>query len=456
VTLQLNTRQMAAARRLLANSSNPFDGAGVSRWWGGTFSSGENAKHNLYYDFGYPRFDELTFYHFYNTYRRNGIARALVEKTAGKTWQDAPCLRETSDLSADETQLEADVRQRLDDIRFWQALRETDARSMVGKYAGLIFQLADGKAYDQPVDRVPGGLDGIISVLPAWEGQLEPSSWDLDPASPAYGKPSMFRFNESSVDPETGKVRSFTVHPDRVLVWSKDGTTWGESRLEACYNALLDMEKVRGAGGEGFWKNAKSQPILQAEKDIDFNQLAAMLGTDIAGLPDALDDVVARWSKGFDQSMVTQGIDVKTLGVTLPQPEEFFNVALQEVAASWPIPQKILVGMQTGERASTEDAREWAQTNMSRRSGMVVPNILDIVRRFEQWGILPERDWFVDWADLTAPTLDEKLAIGEKMAKINSHMFATGEAVFTDEEIRRVAGYEAAPDEVLSEVIDDA
>jgi hypothetical protein len=111
------------------------------------------------------------------------------------------------------------------------------------------------------------------------------------------------------------------------------------------------------------------------------------------------------------------------------------------------MPQKILLGMQTGERASTEDAREWAQINMSRRASMVLPNIMDIIGRFVAWGILPDRDWSIDWPDLTAPTLGEKLEIGEKMARVNQAMAATGDVVFTDDEIRAVAGYDPLDDE---------
>lgn len=450
MTVQLNNKQVAAARRILANAQ--YGGlSSVTQ----VMAQSANFKHDIGYDFGYPTTEELSFEYFYQMWRRNGVARALVEKTTGKTWQELPRLLEDQERVADETKVEREVREHFEEIRFWQQLQEADMRSMVGKYSGVIFQLGDGKQYNEPVERVPGGIEGLISIIPAWEGQLEPSSWDGDSQSPTYGKPTQFRFNESSVDPENGKVRSFTVHPDRCLVWSRDGSTFGDSKLEPCYNALIDLEKIRGAGGEGFWKNAKAQPVLQASPDVDFTQLASMLGVEVDGLADALDEVMGKWSKGFDESLVLQGMEAKTLPVQLPMPEQFFNVAIQEVSAAWPIPQKTLVGMQTGERASTEDAREWAQTNMSRRANLVVPNIMAVISRLESWGILPERSWCLDWPDLTAPTLAEKLEVGERMAKINQAMFATGEAVFTDDEIREVAGYAKMQPDDASELDDE-
>lgn len=442
MTLHLNSSQMNAARRLVQSSTaiNSSQANPASIWYGGLYSSNNNAKHNLYYDFGYPVPGSLVFADFYNMWKRNGWARGLVEKTISKTWQTQPTLTE-QESAHEETEIEKTISKHFTRVRFWQTLRTADARSMVGKYGGLIMQLADGLPYDQPVTAVPDGIEGLVSITPAWEGQLEPSDWDFNPGSSTYGQPTMFRFNESSVDPESGKVRSFSVHPDRCFVWSEDRTTWGDSSFEPCYNALMDMEKIRGAGGEGFWKNAKSQPVLNADKEVDFNQLATMLGTDLAGLPDALDEVVAKWSKGFDESLLLQGMTAKSLTVDLPKPEEFFQTALMEVAASWPIPQKILTGMQTGERASTEDAKEWSQTNMARRSNIVVPNVMDIVNRFVSWGMLDDIEWCLDWVDLTAATKEERVNIADKMASVNQRLATSGVVVFTEIEIRDVAGY---------------
>jgi hypothetical protein len=445
---QLNTAQINAARQIMAGNSNQSVTS--------IHHQSANYKHNINFDFGYPETSELSFTLFYDMWRRNGFAHGLTEKTASKTWQEFPEMWESETRKAKgkakgETKVEKDIRQHFASIRFWQQLKETDMRSMVGKYAAVILQLGDGLKYDQPVERVRGGITGLVGVLPAWEGQLEPSGWDTDDQSPNYGKPKMYNFNESAVDPENGKVRTFMVHPDRVLIWSRDGTTFGDSKLEACYNALIDMEKIRGAGGEGFWKNAKSMPVLEALPDVDFPSLATMLGVEIDGIADALDEVMGKWVKGADNSLMLQGMTAKTLGVSLPIPKEFFSVAAQEVSASWPIPQKELIGMQTGERASTEDAASWSQTNMGRRDSLVIPNIMALMERFEKWGMIPERDWFVSWSDLTAPTLEEKLLIGERMAKINQAMFATGDIVFTEDEIREVAGYEANGDDDLSE-----
>lgn len=400
----------------------------------------EEQKHNHYTDFGWPK--ALTFALLYDMWSRNALAKAAVAKTIRKAWETHPTLREAEE-GAEETALEADIRQRFDDLRLWQRLAEAHRRSLVGCYGGAILRLADSRPFRDPVDTVPGGLDGLVEIIPAWEGQLQVATWDTDEASETYGHPLMFQFNEAQVEANRQmRVRSFEVHPDRVLVWSEDGTVHGRSMLEAGYNDLLTVEKIVGAGGEGFWKNAKSAPVLQVDPEAKLDQMAQAMGVPRDELVDAMNTQVNDWQKGFDKLLMLQGMEAKTLGITLPSPEHFYAAPLQNFAASIEMPVKILVGMQTGERASQEDADEWARTNMGRRNDSVIPNIMELVNRLERFGILPERDWWLDWDDLTEADMGDKIARADKMADVNAKMAAGGELVFLPEEIRSAVGLE--------------
>lgn len=401
------------------------------------------SKHNHYRDFGWP--DSITFAQLYAMYHRNGLARAGIDKTVLKTWQDNPELWETE--NPDETQIERDIRQRFADLRLWQACATADRRALVGGYAGVILRLRDGKPFDQPVDRVPGGLDGIAEVIPAWGGvgaQIGVAEWVTDTSSEDYGKPAMFRFNEAAVGGQH-QVRQFMLHPDRVLIWSDDGTVHARSALEPGYNDLLDAEKVKGAGGEGFWKTARGSLALEAPADMDMAQMARSMGVDPSELADKMNEQVEDFQKGFDKMLALQGMTAKTLPISLPVPEHFFAAPVQSFAASINIPTKILIGNQTGERASTEDARDWAQANNARRNNAVRPLIGELVQRLERFGILPERDWHLHWSDLTDAGQAEKIERAAKMADINQKQ--RDDPVFFADEIRAAAGYEAgAPD----------
>lgn len=404
-------------------------------------------KHNHYSDFGWP--ERLTFEQLYTTYTRNALAKAAIKKTSRKVWQDHPFLREAEE-GAKETEFEQEARRRFQKIRLWQNMAEADRRSMVGRYAGLVLRLADNKRFLEPVDRVNGGLDGLVEVIPAWEGQLRVSEWDVEELSDTYGQPKMFSFNEAAVvegGDAQGRNRSMEIHPDRVIIWSEDGTVHDRSALEAGYNDLLTLEKVAGSGGEGFWKNAKSAPVIEIDQEAKLAQMAQAMGVKESELVDAMNTQVEDWQKGFDKLLMLQGMEAKTLGVTLPIPEHFRLGPLENFAASVEIPVKVLVGMQTGERASKEDADEWSQTCMGRRSDSVIPNIMQFVSRLERFGILPERDWWLEWADLTESSMVEKIDRAGKMADINAKSAKNGgEMVYLNEEIRSVTGHEPLTD----------
>ena len=406
-----------------------------------------NAKHSHYRDFGYP--EDVSFDLLFHVYTRNGIARAGVDKTVAKTWEDNPWLLERARDSGDdtgETKVEKDIRERFADLRVWQHLAEADRRGLVGSYGGIILRFADSKTFEQPVERVPGGLDGLVEVIPAWEGQLTVSQWDMDQTSETYGQPQLFQFNEANVGGARQQPRSFNVHPDRVLVWSRDGTVHGRPFLEPGYNTLLDMEKIIGAGGEGFWKNAKSAPVLQVDKEASIEAMAKAMGVEVSEIADKMNAQVEDWQKGFDKLLMLQGMTANTLGITLPSPEHFFAIALQSFAASIGCPLKILVGSQSGERASTEDADEWARTIMSRRTNQVIPNIMALVNRLERVGILPERDWALDWTSLMDPSPNEMLERVERMATVNDKMRQSDEIIFTGDEMRAEMGKEPLSD----------
>lgn len=405
--------------------------------------SNTNTKHDHNADFGYP--DYITFDQAFQMYNRNGIASSGIDRTILKTWEDNPDIFETEEPS--ESDLEAEIRQRFADLRVWQKISEADKRSLIGGYSALILRFADSKAFIEPVDTVGGGLAGLVEIIPVWSRQLTVSRWDTDQRSENYGQPVMYSFNESAVGAAFDSItnqqnRSFEIHPDRVIIWSPDGTVHHRSALEKGYNALVDMDKIRGAGGQGFWKNAKNAPVFQADKGIDLNAMAKALGVPASEIADKMDEQVRDWSDGFDAGLFLQGMEAKALSVTLPSPEHFFEIALLTFAASMVMPVKILTGMQTGERASTEDAAEWAKTITSRRNNVVMPNIQMLVNRLELASIVPERDWHINWSDLTETSIGERIERAAKMSDINAKM--TNEPVYTVEEIREVTGHEGA------------
>jgi len=403
-----------------------------------------NVKHDHAADYGWPT--SVTFKILHRAYTRNGLAAAAADRLSLRTWQTLPEFWESEKPTESDT--ESELRQRLEDIRGWQALIETDLRAFVGGYSGAILRLADSKSFNQPVERVPGGIDGLVEIVPAWAGQITVSKWDENTASETYGRPLMFQFNESAVptaNSQNGNQqnRQFEIHPDRLLLWSADATVFARSNLEAGYNSLIDVEKIVGAGGEGFWKNAKSAPVLTAADNFDPQAMAKALGVAPDMIKEAMSERVEDWQKGFDKLLMLQGIKAETLGVTLPQPNEFFMMAANMFAASVSMPVRVLIGNQTGERASTEDQIDFNRTCMARRERLIIPMLRDLLNRLEKWGIIKEKDWVIHWESLLDSSPSEKMTRATGMATINSTaqgVMGEGDQVFSVDEIRAEIG----------------
>lgn len=407
-------------------------------------------KHDHNHDFGFP--DQLTFSQLYAMWDRNSLAQAGVSRIAGTIWRDDPALHITEETH-EETAVEAAIRTHFEDKRLWSKLADAYQRSLVGDFSAAILRVADGRPWDQPVGRV-NGIKGVWDIIPAWESQIGVANWDQDPLSERYGLPAMYDFNETQIEDgkARGAVRSLSIHPDRVLIMSATGDMFGRSVLRAGFNDLITYAKVIGAGGEGFWKAARSSLSLEVDKEARLTDLAAAMGVDISELPEKIDSIVADFVSGYDKSLMLQGIKPTAIGVTLPaNPDQYAAGPRQGFAASIDCPDKVLIGNQTGERASTEDLKLWNASCASRRNREVMPVLRDMVQRFERWGVLPSADWVVQWSDLTEPTGADKLAGAKTMAEINASSLGLGDTPFSAGEIREQAGFEAEKADDASE-----
>jgi hypothetical protein len=140
--------------------------------------------------------------------------------------------------------------------------------------------------------------------------------------------------------------------------------------------------------------------------------------------------------------MLLHGLKAMNPQIIMPSPEHFFGTSLQIFAASFLIPVKILVGSQTGERASQEDGKEWVTVNTARRADSVLPVIQEILTRLKSHGLMPSGDWFIDWEPLSANGAEQRSSRAQSMADVNFKSGQYGDIiVFTDDEIREVSGF---------------
>lgn len=409
---------------------------------------------NAWREYGYP--DQLVFDDFFKLYERHGVAHGVIHRLRDKCWQTAPRVIEGSeyDDKRPETAWEREFNALAKRVKLWRAFADADRRRMVGRYACLILQIADGKRWDQPLT----GKGRLVKIIPAWEGQMRPTAWDQNPQSVRYGEPTMWQYNEAQVDPNTEDgtpERSVSIHPDRVVVVGdlRDGVPL----LKAGYNDFVNIEKILGGSGETFLKNAARQLVAEYDKDVDLAQIARSYGVEPTALQEAFNDAARDLNQGLDVLMAVQGGTVKPLVAAVADPEPHFNIALQSACSSVGIATKIVIGNQTGERASTEDQKDFDKRGQGRREGELTPDIETLVMHLIDKRLLGTVGEFsVIWDDLTESSQAEKLAQAKEMALINREFVGSGEPVpFTAAEVRDVAGFDAASDAGLPPLPDE-
>lgn len=415
--------EVSKLQELVASSTNSDITRARSSLISGNNETGDTL-HQLGIDFGYP--DLLEFGLFWNMYRRFGIAKAVITIPPDLGWRTVPTVEGSDQFN---TELESIAKR----INLWSRLKGLDTRQRVGRYGGMYMRVRDGKDPSEPLEMLPGAI-ALMEMVPLYESQLKVTTTDRDPLSDTFGQPSHYDFNGSAAGNRDDKsVSAFNIHPSRIVIASEgadDGSIYGIPALEPVYNALMDLIKISGAGGEGFYKNA-AQSIVFTLKDV-------------AGAANNK-DLLEQFSENMDdftrnrtnRSLMTPGFEANTLESSLASPKDAFAVALQPVSAGSGIASSQLVGNQTGVIAGDQDSVSTLMMIQSRRENFQTDMLRDVLDWMIKFGALPASEYEVEWDDLLAKSQDDKIGLALKMADANSKNVLGG-TIFTVPEMRDV------------------
>lgn len=389
--------------------------------------------------------EQLDFFDYYRLWERGSLAHGAISRTISKSWQDDPQVieGEEQDTKRPPTAWEKQFKKLAKSVKLWECMREADTRRVVGRYSGLILQIADGKTWADPVRG--RAARRLVKVIPAWEGQLTVLEWGMDATnSETYGYPVMFSFRESAVGNDSiasAQGRNLTVHPDRVIILGD--IISGIPLLRAGFNDFVSLEKILGGSGESFLKNAARQLNINFDAKAQLGDIAAAHGVPVKDLRKVFDNVTEGLNQGIDQTMITQAATVTPMVSNVPAPQEHFNMMVMSAAASIMIPVMVWIGSQTGERASSEDQKDWNKTIQGRRLQLLSSDIETVVERLMRLSLLPMmEETSVIWSDLSEATQKERLENAKLMGEVNDHFAVTGEYPFSSQEARDAAGYD--------------
>jgi hypothetical protein len=367
---------------------------------------------DLYKTLGYDR--RLTPRKFRERYRRNGMAKRIVNAIVEATWRGGAEIIEDENPEIitpfEQAWIDLDMR-----LNLWPNFARADKLSRLGRFGTLYLGLPGDPG--TPVQSATA--EGFVYVQPFGEDSVSVDTLETETLSPRFGMPVTYKINRSRK-----KQAERIVHYTRMQHVAGDvidEIIFGTPALECVWNLLDDLDKVTGGGAEAFWIRANQGLHIDVDKEAELGE----------GDEQRLDDEIKRYTHKQQRFLRTIGAKVKSLGSDVADLRGPAGAIVDQISAATGIPQRILMGSERGELASSQDRLNWDDQVTDRRTSFAGPSVVrPFIDNQITLGVLPiPAKYEPRWPQIQSLTIDER-------AKIAATLKTLGPSVITDEEIR--------------------
>lgn len=381
----------------------------------------------------YP--DNIRIEDYIETYKRDGIGTRVCNVIPTESWTNDPDVFQSRDPTLT-TAFERRLNRIVYEHNLWGILAKLDEVTGIGSYGGMLIGIDDGLRLNQPIENV--GKDGLpldkkkkkeveITYLRIVdESDIRIKEVERDTSSPRYGLPTMFEIRSISLETsqttfatilDDGKGTSIEqwvdVHWHRFLNTannSNPGSFVGLPEMMNVYNDIINLEKILGAAGEGFWRCGFPGISIETVPNANI----------VGSLEDDLEDIksqLRRYQRGLDRGLVLDGMTAKTMSPAITDPSPFVKVLFEKIACSKNCPLRIFMGSEQAKLASEQDSKKWFRTlNTVRRRKNTYGYVLPTIRRFMAIGILPYVPQPVcEWTEIDEGIRSARVDISSKL-----------------------------------------
>jgi hypothetical protein len=367
---------------------------------------------DIYGALGYP--ESISYQQYYAWYRRDPLARRIINAPVSATWVEPPEISEDDDV--DETKFEAEFRTLAKQIKLWHYLRRADRMAGIGRYS-VIFLGFDGDGTDLELQNEPNQNAILKYIRPYSEASATIKSYVTDRSSERFGLPELYNITSSNL--ASTKTTS-TVHWSRVIHIVEDpfeSDVEGIPKLEAVFNYLVAMLEVVGGSAEAFWR--------LAFPGYGFLQEAGSTIADEAALKTKIDDFIHKLQRYIALEGFT---DIKQFSPNTADPKGQVDVLIELISSGTGLPKRILTGSEVGSLASTEDRKNWADRVSERRQDHADVILRDLISRLIKYGALPspkvgEDEYEINWPEVYALTELEQAELAYKRTQTVAEYF---------------------------------
>ncbi len=362
---------------------------------GSRLGTSYQGKRDLYSTLGFKK--ELCFEDYEPVYRRQDIAKTVINIKPSVTWGKFPVIKENEKKP---TKFETEWTDLVKAKKVFHFLEKGDRLTGIGRYGVLFLGFNDNKSIEQPVEKA----SELIYLNCYHEGDVEIKQFEKDPKNPRFNQPNLY---EIEIEIEEDKKEKKTVHHSRIIHIAEDvceGEAFGTPRLEAIFNRLQGVEQIVGGSGEMFWRGAYNGIAFKLDKD-------AKLGPDDEK---KMTEEIEDYMHDFQRYLRLQGMEASLLSPTIADPSHHFDIQITCISIETRIPKRILLGSERGELSSNQDERAWLKHIEERRVKQAEHNILrPFIDRLIKVGVLsePKGGYEIVWEPLVVLTEKEKAEI---------------------------------------------
>lgn len=361
-------------------------------------------------------------------YERGGIAAALIKAYPKATWAAGQADIYDSDDPEKETAFETAVKGEFKRLKLWQVLLRLDILAGLGRYGVLL--VGRGQALDQKRKK---GKAKIVHLQPLGEDRAKITSFVDDLSDERFGLPKAYTVKLSS------RTASVNVDPSHCIHFVENpllDEVYGEPRLQAVWNDLDDLDKLKGGGAEAAWRRAHMGMHANLEPEV----AAGMTETELKAQMEQVAEQLDEYDHNMRRFIKTVGVDLNALDGAPFNFDANVRSIVSIIAATMNIPQRKLMGSGIGEMTGKMEDDSFNDAVAERRNTTAEPLLRDLIDDMIETGAVPAPaggEYKIEWP--TEEELDEaqKASVISTITEANAKQKnAGGEPIMTGAELR--------------------
>lgn len=387
----------------------------LARWAGKTFGGKRDVAEAL----GYKQDLQVADYRL--RYERGDVAGNIIEAKPASTWRGIGEVIEVEEPDQ-VTQFETDWNELNDRFDLWSIFYSADVLAGLGRYSVIVIG-APGKL-ETPLTRLRSKDVAYFTPYAEDDAVISESDLETDTQNPRFSMPNFYSLTQVKTAGQAVKAHySRIIHIRAEGV--PDGVLYGPPRLRRVWNRLDDLEKVVGGGSEAFWVRANQGYMFNLDKEAKLKPEEKK----------KMAEQVADFEHGQSRMLKLQGVEAKVLGSDVADFGPSAASIITLISAATGIPQRLLLGTERGELASTQDRENWSDRISDRRTQYAHPLVVKpfTQRLIDLKTVATPVKFSTRWPEQKDMTETEKADLTVKLTKANQQQ---GEDVVTTDEIR--------------------